>query len=225
MMNDASTPKGPLAPGDMGTMACDPPQGWAPAHVISVAASVPTAATRAGRRTSLAPSRGLSEDHAASNRMRLSGRGCARDLFRVRGAIALVGTREGGLRRVVEIAARRGLKVEVAERVDSSHEHRGRLDRGAHVPHVSRDVADPEANPAPEPNGSAASDAGSACGAARTPRRGAARARRACRPRPRRPPVSRDSRCARRPPRCAAAVRARDCPAGTPCSRSRPSRR
>src|SRR5262249_20979591 len=72
-----------------------------------------------------------------------SRRGCGRDLFRVRGAIALVGAREGSLRGVVEIAARRGLEVEVAERIRASHEHRGRLDGGAHVSHVSWDVADP----------------------------------------------------------------------------------
>src|SRR5215471_1835741 len=79
----------------------------------------------------------------------LSG-GCGRDLFGVRGAIALVGAREGGPRRVVEIAARRGLEVEVAEGVGAADEHRGRLDGGARVPDVSRDVADPESDPAPE---------------------------------------------------------------------------
>src|SRR5215472_16841238 len=79
----------------------------------------------------------------------VSVRGRGRDLFRVRGAIALVGAGEGGPRRVVEIAAWRGLEVEVAKPVDASREHRGRLDGGAHVPNMSRDVADPEPDPAP----------------------------------------------------------------------------
>src|SRR5262245_20290481 len=79
----------------------------------------------------------------------VSARRCGRDLFRVRGAIALVGAREGGLRRLVEIAARCGLEVEVAERIDASHEHRWCLHGAAHVPYVSRDVADAEANPTP----------------------------------------------------------------------------
>src|SRR6266849_5347539 len=70
-----------------------------------------------------------------------------RDLFGVRGPVAIVGARIGRPGGLVEIDCRSGFELEVAERIDTADQHGRRLVLHAQVLHVRRDVADRQADP------------------------------------------------------------------------------